>query len=59
VYREDGSRYVPIRFSVRGRDPSSAVQEAQRLIERELQLLPGYRSTGWASSATSRKRWRG
>jgi cobalt-zinc-cadmium resistance protein CzcA len=43
VYREDGSRYVPIRFSVRGRDPSSAVQEAQRLIERELQLLPGYR----------------
>jgi cobalt-zinc-cadmium resistance protein CzcA len=43
VYREDGSRYVPIRFSVRGRDPASAVQEAQALIAREVQLLPGYR----------------
>ena len=43
VYREDGSRYVPIRFSVRGRDPSSAVQEAQQLIAREVELLPGYR----------------
>ncbi len=43
VYREDGSRYVPIRFSVRGRDPASAVQEAQALVERELQLVPGYR----------------
>lgn len=43
VYREDGSRYVPVRFSVRGRDPASAVQEAQALIEREVELLPGYR----------------
>ena len=43
VYREDGSRYVPIRFSVRGRDPASAVLEAQALVEREVRLLPGYR----------------
>ena len=43
VYREDGSRYVPVRFSVRGRDPSSAVLEAQALVEREVQLLSGYR----------------
>jgi cobalt-zinc-cadmium resistance protein CzcA len=43
VYREDGSRYVPIRFSVRGRDPASAVLEAQALVERQLELPPGYR----------------
>jgi len=43
VYREDGSRYVPVRFSVRGRDPASAVLEAQALVEREVQLPPGYR----------------
>lgn len=43
IYREDGSRYVPIRFSVRGRDPASAVQEAQALVEREVVLPPGYR----------------
>jgi cobalt-zinc-cadmium resistance protein CzcA len=42
VYREDGSRYVPIRFSVRGRDPASAVQEAQALVAREVALPPGY-----------------
>lgn len=43
VYREDGSRYVPIRFSVRGRDPASAVLEAQALVNREVQLPVGYR----------------
>ena len=43
VYREDGTRYVPIRFSVRGRDPASAVQEAQALVAREVELQPGYR----------------
>ena len=43
VYREDGSRYVPVRFSVRGRDPASAVLEAQALVDREVRLLPGYR----------------
>ena len=43
VYREDGTRYVPVRFSVRGRDPASAVLEAQALVDREVQLLPGYR----------------
>jgi cobalt-zinc-cadmium resistance protein CzcA len=43
VYREDGSRYVPVRFSVRGRDPASAVLEAQALVDRQVQLPPGYR----------------
>ena len=43
IYREDGSRYLPIRFSVRGRDPASTVAEAQALVEQHVHLPPGYR----------------
>lgn len=43
IYREDGQRYVPIRFSVRGRDPASTVAEAQDLVEQTVELPPGYR----------------
>jgi cobalt-zinc-cadmium resistance protein CzcA len=43
IYREDGSRYVPIRFSVRGRDPASTVAEAQELVQAQVELPPGYR----------------
>jgi cobalt-zinc-cadmium resistance protein CzcA len=43
IYREDGSRYVPLRFSVRGRDPASAVREAQALVAGRNELPPGYR----------------
>ncbi|WP_254454270.1 efflux RND transporter permease subunit [Siccirubricoccus sp. G192] len=43
IYREDASRYVPIRFSVRGRDPASTVAEAQALVEQHVHLPPGYR----------------
>jgi cobalt-zinc-cadmium resistance protein CzcA len=42
IYREDATRYVPIRFSVRGRDPASTVREAQRLVAAQVQLPPGY-----------------
>jgi cobalt-zinc-cadmium resistance protein CzcA len=43
IYREDASRYLPIRFSVRGRDPASTVAEAQEEVERRVELPPGYR----------------
>jgi cobalt-zinc-cadmium resistance protein CzcA len=43
IYREDASRYIPIRFSVRGRDPASTVAEAQELVEQHVRLPPGYR----------------
>jgi cobalt-zinc-cadmium resistance protein CzcA len=36
VYREDGSRYAPVKFSVRGRDLQSTILEAQRRIEKEV-----------------------
>ena len=32
--REDGQRYTPVKFSVRGRDLESTVQEAQQQVER-------------------------
>ena len=34
IYRENNRRYIPIKFSVRGRDLASAIAEAQRKVER-------------------------
>lgn len=38
VYREDHQRYVPIKFSVRGRDLASTIAEAQQKIAKEVKL---------------------
>jgi heavy metal efflux system protein len=38
VYREDGSRYAPIKFSVRGRDLKSTIAEAQAKINDQVHL---------------------
>jgi cobalt-zinc-cadmium resistance protein CzcA len=43
IYREQQQRYIPIKFSVRGRDIGSTVLEAQRRIAEEVQLPAGYR----------------
>jgi cobalt-zinc-cadmium resistance protein CzcA len=43
IYREQQQRYVPIKFSVRGRDLGSAVLEAQRAVDAEVLLPGGYR----------------
>lgn len=43
IYREDASRYVPVKFSVRGRDQQSAVEEAEERVLSNIQLPPGYR----------------
>ena len=43
IYREKQERYMPVKFSVRGRDLGSAVLEAQQKIAAEVQLPPGYR----------------
>jgi cobalt-zinc-cadmium resistance protein CzcA len=43
IYREQQERYIPIKFSVRGRDLGGAVLEAQRRIAEHVQLPPGYR----------------
>jgi cobalt-zinc-cadmium resistance protein CzcA len=33
IYRENNRRYIPIKFSVRGRDLASAIAEAKRLVK--------------------------
>ena len=43
IYREQQERYIPIKFSVRGRDLGSAVLEAQQKIAQQVQLPAGYR----------------
>ena len=42
VYRENGRRYIPIKFSVRGRDLAGTIQEAQSKLDRSVRLPEGY-----------------
>jgi cobalt-zinc-cadmium resistance protein CzcA len=46
IYREGQERYIPIKFSVRGRDLGSTVLEAQRKVADEV-LIPGGYHTEW------------
>jgi cobalt-zinc-cadmium resistance protein CzcA len=43
IFRERNQRFVPIKFSVRGRDLAGAVEEAQRRIAENVKLPTGYR----------------
>ncbi len=43
IYREQQQRYVPIKFSVRGRDLGSAVLQAQHAVDSQVVLPGGYR----------------
>ncbi len=47
IYRESNQRYVPIKFSVRGRDLGSTVTDAQAQVARKVKLPEGYR-IDWA-----------
>ena len=38
IFREDGRRYTPVKFSVRGRDLGSTIAEAQARIEEQVRL---------------------
>ncbi len=42
IYRENNRRYIPIKFSVRGRDLAGAVGEAQRVVAQNVKLPSGY-----------------
>ncbi len=55
IYREENSRYVAIKYSVRGRDLGSTVQEAMRLVGKKVELPPGYHFD-WAGEYASQKR---
>jgi cobalt-zinc-cadmium resistance protein CzcA len=55
IYREDGSRYVAIRFEVRGRDLGTTVRESIDKIARNVQLPRGYHLE-WSGEYDSEKR---
>jgi len=44
IYREGNERYIPIKFSVRGRDLGGAIAEAQSRIAGSVRLPAGYRA---------------
>jgi cobalt-zinc-cadmium resistance protein CzcA len=47
IYREQQERFIPVKFSVRGRDLGGAVLEAQQKVAEEVPLPGGYR-LDWA-----------
>ena len=55
IYREGNSRYVAIKYSVRGRDLGSTVEEAIRKVGQQVKLPTGYR-IGWVGEYASQKR---
>jgi cobalt-zinc-cadmium resistance protein CzcA len=55
IYREENSRYVAIKYSVRGRDLGSTVEEAIKKVDREVKLPTGY-SISWAGEYASQQR---
>jgi cobalt-zinc-cadmium resistance protein CzcA len=40
IYREDGRRYSPVKFSVRGRDLGSTIRDSEQGIEQKVRLPP-------------------
>jgi cobalt-zinc-cadmium resistance protein CzcA len=55
IYREQNQRYVAIKYSVRGRDLGSTVEEAIAKVNQQVKLPPGYR-IDWAGEYQSQKR---
>jgi cobalt-zinc-cadmium resistance protein CzcA len=55
VYREAGQRYVAIKYSVRGRDLGSTVEEAIRKVNAQVALPIGYK-IDWAGEYASQQR---
>ncbi len=55
IYREGNQRYIAIKYSVRGRDLGSTVEEAMGKVNREVKLPQGY-TLDWAGEYESQKR---
>jgi len=45
VYRDNNYRYIPVKFSIRGRDLGSTIKEAQANVEKNVHLPEGYKMT--------------
>ncbi|SPE28090.1 Heavy metal efflux pump, CzcA family [Candidatus Sulfotelmatomonas gaucii] len=55
INREGGQRYIAIKYSVRGRDLGSTVEEAIGMVEQNVKLPSGYHLE-WAGEFASQKR---
>ncbi len=55
IYREGNTRYVAIKYSVRGRDLGGTVEEAIKKVGEKVKLPAGY-SIDWAGEYESQKR---
>jgi cobalt-zinc-cadmium resistance protein CzcA len=55
IYREENSRYIAVKFSVRGRDLGSTVDEAIKKVNASVKLPTGY-TLDWAGEYESAKR---
>src|SRR5208283_1182100 len=55
IYREGNERYIAIKYSVRGRDLGSAVEEAIKKVNAQMQLPRGYH-IDWEGEYESEKR---
>jgi cobalt-zinc-cadmium resistance protein CzcA len=55
IYREANSRYIAVKYSVRGRDLGSTVEEAIQKVSAAVKLPTGY-TIDWAGEYESQKR---
>lgn len=55
IYRENGRRYIPIKFSVRGRDLAGTIADVQARLAASAHLPPGYHYE-WAGEYDSLKK---
>jgi cobalt-zinc-cadmium resistance protein CzcA len=55
IYREANSRYVAVKYSVRGRDLGSTVEEAIKKVNANVKLPSGY-TLDWAGEYENQKR---
>ena len=55
IYRQNNSRFIAIKFSVRGRDLGSTIEEAQKLVRRQVLLPEGY-YIAWTGEFESQRR---
>ncbi len=55
IYREGNRRYVAVKYSVRGRDLGSTVEEAMEKVQKQVKLPYGY-TISWMGEYESQKR---
>jgi cobalt-zinc-cadmium resistance protein CzcA len=55
IYREGNQRYIAVKYSVRGRDLGSAVEESIRKVDAQVQMPRGYH-IDWEGEYESEKR---